>query len=116
MELLCTIAGTSMVSVAMTLGVVYGIRSMRLGTASPKQLSLQTPQPLEVWKVFGLGEVLIQEVDEQRGVVAVTPEEGDERKVWLSLIQLQSRGVMLHHSNGSGRSLDRVRRMRDRNS
>ena len=114
MELLCTIAGTSLISIAATLAVTSGVKLLWANDEPPKQLSLQTPRPLEVWKVFGLGEVLIQEVDESRGVVEVTPEEGEDVKVWLSLEQVRKRGVMLNRSRGYTGSIDRVGRMRDR--
>lgn len=116
MELICAIVGTSMISVAATLAATSGLQLLWAKDNAPKQLSLQTPRPLEVWKVFGLGEVLIQEVDEAKGVVAVTPEDGDEAKVWLSLEQVRKRGVMLNRSRGYTGSIDRVGRMRDRST
>lgn len=100
---------TALVIAGLGLGVLTGLSVRRKA-----HLLIADPRPLEVWSVFGIGEVLVEEVDTVRGVVLVVPETGDETKVWLSLEQVRLRGSPVHQKRQHSGRLDRVARMRGR--
>lgn len=105
----------------MSLGVALGVISAAAFGALPGQArkaltAHPDPEPLEAWHVHGIGEVLIQEIDHDRKVVLVTPEEGSDHQGWIPLEQILNRGYPLYQQRraSSSGAIDRVARMRER--